>query len=72
MRFEMYDKLVAAQKVKLNNEKNRHSHGRTTIVNVINFEVDFLLAQLGRIRTLSEILQIHAQLKLFGDTYESR
>ncbi len=71
-RFEMYDKLVAAQKAKLNNEKKRHSSGRTTIVNVINFEVEFLVAQLSRLRTLSEILQISAQLKLFGDTYESR
>jgi outer membrane protein TolC len=71
-RFEMYDKLVEAQKAKLTNEKKRHSSGRTTLVNVINFEVEFLVAQLGRLRTLSEILQIHAQLKLFGDTYESR
>ena len=71
-RFEMYDKLVAAQKAKLNNEKKRHSAGRTTIVNVINFEVEFLVAQLSRLRTLSEILQISAQLKLFGDSYESR
>ncbi len=71
-RYEMYETLSAAQKAKLRNEKDRHSKGRTTLVNVINFEVDYLVAELSRIRTLAEILQIHAQLKLFGDTYESR
>ncbi len=71
-RYEMFETLSQAQKAKLQNEKDRHSKGRTTLVNVINFEVDYLVSELSRIRTLAEILQIHAQLKLFGDTYESR
>ena len=71
-RYELLENLSAAQKAKLQNEKSRHSKGRTTLVNVILFEVDYLVAELSRIRTLTEILQVHAQLKLFGESYESR
>ncbi len=72
VRYEMLESLSNAQKAKLQNEKNRHAKGRTTLINVISFEVDYMVAELSRIRTLTEILQVHAQLKLFGDTYESR
>ncbi len=72
VRFDMLESLSNAQNAKLQNERSRHSKGRTTLVNVIMFELDFMVAELSRLRTLAEVLQIHAQLKLFGDNYESR
>lgn len=71
-RLDLITKLESAQKAKLDNEKIRHTKGRTTLVNVLNFEVDYLVAQLSKIKTLTELLQLHAQLKLFGENYESR
>ena len=65
-RFSLYQDLEAAQKTKLEYERQRRSKGLTTTQQVINFEQEYEQAQLGRIRTLSEMLQLFAQMKMYG------
>lgn len=55
-----------AQREKLNYERTRHSRGRTTVFQVIQFEQDFANAQLARIRSQANVLNAYAQIKTFG------
>ncbi len=71
-RLQMATELEKIQKDKLAYERDRHSRGRTTTYQILIFELDFEQAQLARIRTLAELLQINAQMKLYGVSYESR
>jgi outer membrane protein TolC len=51
---------------KLNFEKSRHVKGRTTLHQVLDFENDYYNAQEQRVRTLTDLLNILAQMKLYG------
>lgn len=64
-RLTIYDRLEKVQKVKLDYERVRRQRGRTTTQQVLLFEQDYEQAQLGRIRTMSEILQLLAQMKTY-------
>jgi len=64
-RYRLYRELEAKQKEKYEYERHRRLVGRTSTQQVLNFETDYQNAQLGRIQTLSELLQIRAQMKLF-------
>jgi len=66
-RFGLARKLEFIQKSKLNNEKDRLKHGRTTTYQVLLFEQDYLQAQLLRIQNQVAVLKIIAQMKLFGE-----
>ena len=66
--LELSRKLEVIQESKLNAERARLQHGRTTTYQVLLFEQDFLQAQLGRIRDQANVLNIIAQMKLFGET----
>ena len=65
-RFSLVQKLEKVQKEKLLLEKERLSHGRTTTYQVLLFEMDYALAQLGRIRAEAELLQLIAQMRTFS------
>ncbi len=65
-RYDLYQSVEAAQKEKLRVERERLSRGKTTTFNVIQFEQDAAQAELGTLRSQTEILQILAQLKTFG------
>lgn len=67
-RFELSKNLEAIQKEKLLLERDRLSRGRSTTYQVLLFETDYALAQLGRIRAETDILRIHAQMKTFSTT----
>lgn len=71
-RFKLYADLEKTQKEKLEFERERQQRGRSTLNQVLLFESDLQLAQLGRIRTLTELLTLNAQMKLYGVSYESR
>jgi outer membrane protein TolC len=72
VRVSLYDKLEKAQKVKLDYERERRGRGLTTTQQVIYFEQDYQQAQLGRIQTEADLLQVLAQMKLYGDIYGLR
>lgn len=66
--LELAVELETIQKSKLSNERDRLLRGRTTTYQVLLFEQDYLLAQLTRIRSQATILNLIAQMKLFGDS----
>lgn len=65
-RLSMAKALENAQKNKVEHERTRHTHGRTTTYQVLMFEQDFASSQLARIKIESELLGIFAQLKTYG------
>lgn len=65
-RLTLYQELERTQKSKLEYERDRHNRGRSTTQQVLLYELDYEQSQLGRIRTLAEILQLNAQMKLYG------
>lgn len=67
-RLTIYDQLEKTQKTKLEYERVRRQRGRTTTQQVLLFEQDYEQAQLGRIKTMSDILQLLAQMKTYGST----
>jgi outer membrane protein TolC len=56
-----------AQQKKLENERGRLNRGRTTTYQVLLFEQDYRQSQLTRIQAQADVLQILAQMKLFGE-----
>lgn len=66
--LELSEKLEKIQFSKLENERERLKKGRTTTFQVLLFEQDYLLAELTRIRSQANILNLIAQMKLFGET----
>ena len=66
-RFQLALQLESIQKRKLQAEQDRVKRGRSTTYQVLLFEQDYLLSQLGRMDTQTQILGILAQMKLFGD-----
>jgi outer membrane protein TolC len=65
--LELSRKLETIQEAKLKSERNRLQHGRTTTYQVMLFEQDYILSQLTRIRDQANVLNIIAQMKLFGE-----
>jgi outer membrane protein TolC len=66
--YKLSLKLEDVQKSKLLNERNRLQRGRSTTYQVLLFEQDYLQAQLTRIRNEAKVLNLLAQMKLFGET----
>ncbi len=66
--LELSRKLEVIQESKLKIERDRLQQGRTTTYQVLLFEQDYLLAQLGRIRDQANVLNIVAQMKLYGES----
>lgn len=66
LRMTLSKKLEQAQKEKLLLERERLSRGRSTTYQVLLFESDYALSQLGRIRAEAEILKIIAQMRTFS------
>jgi outer membrane protein TolC len=64
--LDLYERLEKTQLNKLEHERIRRSQGRTTTQQVLNFELDYEQAQLSRLRAMSEMLQLIAQMKLYG------
>jgi outer membrane protein TolC len=71
-RFRLVSELEKTQKEKFDFERERHSRGRSTLQQVLFFESDYEHAQLVRLKTLTELLTLNAQMKLYGVAYESR
>ena len=66
-RLVLAQTVEKSQKDKLAAERNRLNRGRTTTAQVILFEQDYILAQITRIRTESELLGYLAKAKLFRE-----
>lgn len=66
-RLELSEKLEMIQKSKLETERKRLDRGRSTTYQVLLFEQDYLLSQLTRLRDQASILNVIAQMKLFGE-----
>ena len=60
--------LEVTQKKKLEKEQERLKRGRTTTFQVLLFEQDYLFSQLGRIKDQIALLNVVAQMKLFGES----
>lgn len=66
LRLDLAEKISETQKVKTTNERNRLNNGRTTTFQVLTFELDLAQADLLRIQTETDLLNIYAQLKIFS------
>jgi outer membrane protein TolC len=66
-RYKLTLAIERAQAEKLQHEKGRLQRGRTTTYQVLQFEQDYALAQIARIRAESDVLVVYAQLELFGE-----
>jgi len=66
-RLEMAFAIEAAQKEKLEYEKKRLTEGRTTTYQVLSFEQDFSQAQYDRASIALTVLELAAQVKLYGE-----
>lgn len=71
-KIRLYEELEQSQKAKLDHERSRQKSGRSTVAQVILFESDYDQTQLARIRSLAEVLNLNAQMKLYGVAYESK
>jgi outer membrane protein TolC len=66
-RLQLMLEIESAQKEKLDYEKQRFERGRSTTFQILQFENDYANAQLGAIKARTDILEIMAKLKTFGD-----
>ncbi len=65
-RLTAAEELEAGQRAKLDHERRRQLNGRSTLFQVLTYENDYSDAQSIRLATLAELLQIAAQMKLYG------
>ena len=65
-RYELSRTIEQVQQKKLLHEKERLNRGRTTTFQVLQFEQEYAQAQLVRIQSQADVLQIIARMKLFG------
>lgn len=65
-RLKLLEDVVEAQKIKLTNETNRLSNGRTTTFQVLNFENDFANSELSRILSETDLLNLYSQMKIYN------
>lgn len=66
-RLELVRQIEEAQKAKTLHERNRLAQGLTTTFQSLTFEQDYADAQLERLRLETEILALHARLRLFAN-----
>ncbi|MFA6321775.1 MAG: TolC family protein [Candidatus Omnitrophota bacterium] len=66
-RLKMSFTIEAAQKEKLEYERDRLKHGRTTTYQVLLFEQDYLQAEYTRAKAAYEILSLVTQINLYQD-----
>ncbi|MEA9355293.1 TolC family protein [Bacteriovorax sp. PP10] len=66
VRLDYAEKISEAQRVKTTNERTRLNNGRTTTFQVLIFELDLAQADVLRIQTETDLLNIYAQLKIFS------
>jgi outer membrane protein TolC len=66
-RLDLARKIESAQKAKTAHERNRLSQGLTTTFQSLNFEQEFADSQLSRLRAETEVLSLHARLRLFAN-----
>lgn len=71
-RYKLTVDIESAQKEKNGYEHERFKKGRTTTFYVVQYEQEYLQARLQRARLETELLQLVAQMKTYGDSYESR
>jgi outer membrane protein TolC len=67
IRLDLADKIAETQRTKTTNERNRLNNGRTTTFQVLTFELDNAQADLLKIQTETDLLNIYAQLKIFSN-----
>jgi outer membrane protein TolC len=65
-RLKLLEDVVEIQKIKLTNETNRLSNGRTTTFQVLNFENDFANSELSRIFSETDLLNLYSQMKIYN------
>jgi outer membrane protein TolC len=65
-RVEMAQAIEDAQQEKLMYERDRLNRGRTTTFQVLMFEQEYALAQLGNLKAKTEVLSLAAKMKTFG------
>lgn len=65
-KLKLYEELEAAQKEKLDHERNRQRSGKSTVAQVILFESDYDQTAFARIRAMAELLNLNSQLKLYA------
>lgn len=66
IRLDFAEKISEAQRIKTTNERNRLNNGRTTTFQVLIFELDLAQADVLKIQTETDLLNIYAQLKIFS------
>lgn len=66
VRLDLVEAIAEAQRVKSVNERNRLTNGRTTTFQVLTFELDSAAADVLRIQTETDLLNIYAQMKLYS------
>lgn len=71
-KMRLYEDLEEAQKQKFEHERDRQKSGRTTLAQVILFQADYEQTQFARLRALTELLGLNAQMKLYGVAYDSK
>ncbi|MBL7558159.1 MAG: TolC family protein [Bdellovibrionaceae bacterium] len=65
-RYQLAQKMEKAQRSKMEFERGRQTKGLTTTFTVLQFEQDYANAQLARLRSQADVVNIYAQLKTFG------
>lgn len=72
-RLALNENLEKQQREKLLYERSRQARGRSTLQQVLLYEADYDNARWSRMRTVTELLNLNAQMKLYtGAPYESR
>ena len=67
-RYDIANSLSKIQKKKVANERMRLKSGRTTTYQTLIFNIDFNAAEVARIQAQSNVLNILARLKTFGES----
>lgn len=65
-RLTLATQVEKTQGQKMTHERQRLNRGRTTTYQALLFEQDYALAQLARIQTQAEILDLYTRMKTFG------
>jgi outer membrane protein TolC len=71
-RLEMTFTIEAAQKQKLEYERDRLKRGRTTTYQILQFEQDYLSAESSRVNAAYDILNLCTQIVLYRDTSDHK
>lgn len=66
-RLSLARKIEEAQKAKTQHERNRLAQGLTTTFQSLTFEQEYADSQLNRLRAETELLSLHARLRLFAN-----